>query len=106
MGVALYTAARVLRGLLGLAPGATILGMDAQVFFIVVQGLLTGIYSMLSGLLAVVWTERVQTVLWLVGAAGITVVGHVKIGRPSVTLPRDGLLLQMQQKFAPVRQNQ
>jgi solute:Na+ symporter, SSS family len=80
MGVALYTAAWVLRGILGLAPGATILGVDALMLFIVVLGTLTGIYTMLGGLLAVVWTESVQTVLLLVGAVVITVVGYGKIG--------------------------
>jgi len=80
MGVALYTAAWVLRGILGLAPGATILGVDALLVFIVVLGLLTGIYTMVGGLLAVVWTESVQTVLLLVGAVVITLVGYLKIG--------------------------
>ncbi|MEI6278052.1 MAG: sodium/solute symporter [Verrucomicrobiae bacterium] len=80
MGVALYTAAWVLRGILGLAPGATILGMDALMFFIVVLGVLTGVYTMVGGLLAVVWTESVQTVLLLVGAVVITVVGYMKVG--------------------------
>ena len=80
MGVALYTAAWVLRGILGLAPGATILGLDALMLFIIVLGTLTGIYTMLGGLLAVVWTESVQTVLLLVGAVVITVTGFWKIG--------------------------
>ncbi len=80
MGVALYTAAWVLRGILGLPLGATILGVDALMFFIVVLGLLTGIYTMVGGLLAVVWTESVQTVLLLVGAVVITVVGYLKVG--------------------------
>ena len=80
MGVALYTAAWVLRGILGLASGATILGVDALMVFIILLGLLTGIYTMLGGLLAVVWTESVQTVLLLVGAVVITVVGYLRIG--------------------------
>lgn len=80
MGVALYTAAWVLRGILGLTPGATMLGVDALLLFIVVLGVLTGIYTMLGGLLAVVWTESLQTVLLLVGAVVITVVGYLKIG--------------------------
>ena len=80
MGVALYTAAWVLRGILGLAPGATILGVDALVVFITVLGVLTGIYTMLGGLLAVVWTESVQTILLLVGAVVITTVGYLKVG--------------------------
>jgi SSS family solute:Na+ symporter len=80
MGVALYTAAWVLRGILGLAPGATIAGVDALLLFITVLGLLTGSYTMLGGLLAVVWTESVQTVLLLIGAVVITVVGYLKVG--------------------------
>src|SRR6266849_7546867 len=80
MGVALYTAAWVLRGILGLAPGATILGANAVLLFITVLGLLTGIYTMRGGLLAVVWTERVQTVLLLVGAVVVNVVGYLKVG--------------------------
>lgn len=80
MGVALYTAAWVLRGILGLPPGATILGMDSLMLFIVVLGVLTGIYTMAGGLLAVVWTESVQTVLLFIGAVVITAVGYVKVG--------------------------
>lgn len=80
MGVALYTAAWVLRGILGLAPGATIFGVDALIVFIFALGVLTGVYTMVGGLLAVVWTESVQTVLLLVGAIVITVVGYQKIG--------------------------
>ena len=80
MGVALYTAAWVLRGILGLPPGATIMGIDALMLFIIALGLLTGVYTMLGGLLAVVWTESFQTVLLLVGAIVITVVGYLKIG--------------------------
>jgi len=80
MGVALYTAAWVLRGILSLPPDATICGVDALMFFIVVLGTLTGIYTMLGGLLAVVWTESVQTILLLVGAVVITVTGYLKVG--------------------------
>ncbi len=80
MGVALYTAAWVLRGILGLPPEAKIFGVDALVLFIIVLGVLTGIYTMLGGLLAVVWTESVQTVLLLTGAVIITVTGFLKIG--------------------------
>jgi len=80
MGVALYTAAWVLRGILGLAPGATMLGVNALYVFILVLGLLTGVYTMLGGLLAVVWTESVQTILLFTGAVVITTVGYVKVG--------------------------
>ena len=84
IGVALYTAAWVLRGILNMPPGATILGIDALMFFIVALGVLTGIYTLLGGLLAVVWTESVQTVLLLVGAVAITVVGYCQLGGWSV----------------------
>jgi solute:Na+ symporter, SSS family len=80
IGVALYTAAWVLRGILDIPPDATILGMDALIFFIVGLGVLTGIYTMLGGLLAVVWTESIQTILLLTGAIAITLVGYFKVG--------------------------
>lgn len=80
IGVALYTAAWVLRGIMGLPPEATIMGIDALMFFIIVLGILTGIYTMFGGLLAVVMTESVQTVLLLIGAVCITVVGFIKLG--------------------------
>jgi len=80
IGIALYTAAWVLRGILGLAPGATILGIDALIFFIVAIGVLTGIYTMLGGLLAVVWTESIQSVLLLAGAVVITIAAYLKVG--------------------------
>ena len=80
IGVALYTAAWVLRGILDLGPHATILGIDALMFFIIVLGVLTGIYTMLGGLLAVVWTESIQTVLLLIGAVCITAVGYYEVG--------------------------
>lgn len=80
IGVALYTAAWVLRGILGIDPAATIAGIDALMFFIIVLGVLTGIYTMIGGLLAVVLTESAQTVLLIVGAVCITIVGFIKIG--------------------------
>jgi solute:Na+ symporter, SSS family len=80
MGVALYTAAWVLRGILGLAPDATIFHINALLLFIIILGALTGIYTMFGGLLAVVWTESVQTILLLTGAIVITVTGYLKIG--------------------------
>jgi SSS family solute:Na+ symporter len=80
MGVALYTAAWVLRGILGLPPDATIFGVNALILFIAVLGALTGVYTVVGGLLAVVWTESVQTILLLTGAIVITVTGYLKIG--------------------------
>ena len=80
IGIALYTAAWVLRGILGMAPGATIGGIDALMVFIIILGVLTGIYTMIGGLLAVVWTESIQTILLLAGAVVITIAGYVRIG--------------------------
>ncbi|HVO73805.1 MAG TPA: sodium/solute symporter [Ignavibacteriaceae bacterium] len=80
IGVALYTAAWVLRGIMNIPPNATIVGIDALMFFIIILGVLTGIYTMIGGLLAVVMTESVQTILLLVGAVCITIVGYVEIG--------------------------
>jgi len=79
-GVALFTAASVLRGILGIDPKVAILGIDPLMFFIIVGGVLTGVYTMVGGLLAVVWTESFQTVLLLFGAVCITAVGYVHIG--------------------------
>lgn len=80
IGVALYTASWVLCGILEIPPSATILGVDALLFFIIALGLLTGLYTMLGGLLAVVWTESLQTILLLVGAVAITIVGYIHVG--------------------------
>jgi SSS family solute:Na+ symporter len=80
IGIALYTAAWVLRGILDLPPGSTIAGIDALFFFIILLGVLTGIYTMLGGLLAVVWTESIQTVLLLIGAVVITAAAYLKVG--------------------------
>jgi SSS family solute:Na+ symporter len=80
IGVALFTAATVLCFIFGLPDSATILGLTSMMFFIVALGVLTGIYTVLGGLLAVVWTESFQTVLLLVGAICITVVGYHAVG--------------------------
>ena len=42
--------------------------------------MLTGVYTMIGGLLAVVWTESIQTVLLLIGAVCITAVGYYHVG--------------------------
>ena len=80
IGVALFTAAWVLCFIFDIDKGSTICGMSAMMFFITLLGVLTGIYTMVGGLLAVVWTESLQTVLLLVGAICITVVGYKAAG--------------------------
>ncbi len=80
IGVALYTAAHVLQGLLELPDSTSILGLGPTLFFIIMLGALTGLYTLFGGLLAVVWTESFQTVLLLVGALTITTVGWNMVG--------------------------
>jgi solute:Na+ symporter, SSS family len=80
IGVALFTAAAVLCFIFGIPETKTILGLDALLFFIIALGVLTGIYTVIGGLLAVVWTESVQTVLLLVGAVCVTIIGYRAVG--------------------------
>jgi SSS family solute:Na+ symporter len=80
IGVALFTAAAVLCFIFGIPETKTILGINAMMFFIIALGVLTGIYTVIGGLLAVVWTESIQTVLLLLGAVCITVVGYHAVG--------------------------
>jgi solute:Na+ symporter, SSS family len=80
MGVTLYTAAIVLLGLLGLPADERIFGMNALFVIIAALGAITGAYTLWGGLLAVVWTETVQTVLLLLGAAVITASAYLMIG--------------------------
>jgi len=80
IGVALFTAAAVLCFIFGMPETKTICGVNALMFFIIVLGVLTGIYTVIGGLLAVVWTESIQRILLLVGAICITVVGYNAVG--------------------------
>jgi SSS family solute:Na+ symporter len=80
IGVALFTAAAVLCFIFNIPETQTILSLNALMFFIVALGVLTGIYTVVGGLLAVVWTESIQTVLLLVGAVCITVIGYNAVG--------------------------
>jgi len=80
IGVALFTAAAVLCFIFGMPETKTICGINAMMFFIIVLGVLTGIYTVIGGLLAVVWTESLQTILLLAGAICITVVGYNAVG--------------------------
>lgn len=80
IGVALFTASTVLCFILGIPEAQKILEIDALMFFIIALGILTGVYTVVGGLLAVVWTESVQTVLLLAGAICITVIGFKAVG--------------------------
>ncbi len=70
IGFSLYTGAVVLRGLFGI---------DIMVSIISVA-VLTGLYTIIGGLLAVVLTESIQTVVLLAGAICITVIGMGEVG--------------------------
>lgn len=80
IGVALFTAAAVLCFIFGIPETKTILGLDALMFFIIALGVLTGVYTIIGGLLAVVWTESMQTVLLLAGAVCVTYIGYSAVG--------------------------
>ena len=70
IGFSLYTGAVVLKGLFGVPVMTSI----------IVISVLTGLYTIIGGLMAVVLTESIQTVVLLVGAICITVIGYIKIG--------------------------
>ena len=70
IGFTLYTGAVVLQGLFGIPIMTSI----------IVAALLTGIYTIIGGLRAVVVTESIQTVILIIGAVIITLVGYEKVG--------------------------
>jgi SSS family solute:Na+ symporter len=70
IGFSLYTGAVVLKGMFGL---------DIQ-FSIIMTAILTGLYTIVGGLMAVVITESIQTVILLLGAICITAIAYFHIG--------------------------
>jgi SSS family solute:Na+ symporter len=70
IGFTLYTGAIVLKGLFGIEIMTSI----------IVASVLTGVYTIVGGLLAVVVTESLQTIILLAGAILITMVAFVKAG--------------------------
>jgi solute:Na+ symporter, SSS family len=70
IGFTLYTGAVVLEGLFGIPIMTSI----------IVAAVLTGIYTIIGGLRAVVVTESIQTVVLILGAVIITVVGYSQVG--------------------------
>ncbi len=76
IGFTLYTGAVVLEEMFGIDKMTSIIGTSV----------LTGIYTIIGGLLAVVLTESLQTIILLAGAILITSVAFVKAGGwPGVT---------------------
>ena len=70
IGFSLYTGAVVLRGMFGI---------DLHTSIIAIAGL-TGLYTIIGGLMAVVVTESIQTVILLLGAVLITAVSYWQVG--------------------------
>ena len=70
IGFTLYTGAIVLKGLFGIPIMYSIVGAT----------LLTGLYTIVGGLMAVVVTESIQTVVLLAGSILITIFGLIQVG--------------------------
>lgn len=70
IGFALFTGAVVLKGMFGFPLEASIIGV----------ALLTGLYTVVGGLMAVVLTESIQTIILLVGAIILTAISWFKVG--------------------------
>lgn len=70
IGFSLYAGAVVLEGMFG---------MNKMLSIILIASL-TGLYTIIGGLMAVVWTESVQTIILIIGAIILTVIGIVKVG--------------------------
>jgi SSS family solute:Na+ symporter len=73
IGFTLYTAALVMHGLLGI-PREYIL------YTIIVIAGLTALYTAIGGLIAVVTTEAIQTIVLLLGAFCVTVIAYGEVG--------------------------
>ncbi len=70
IGFSLYTGALVLHGMFGFNIMTSIIAVSV----------LTGLYTIIGGLMAVVVTESIQTIILLAGAICITIIGYVKVG--------------------------
>jgi len=70
IGFSLYAGAVVLRGMFGI-------NIMTSIIFVAV---LTGLYTIIGGLLAVVLTESIQTVVLVLGAVCVTVIGLRNVG--------------------------
>jgi SSS family solute:Na+ symporter len=70
IGFSLYAGAVVLEGMFGLN----------KMTSIVLTAAITGLYTIVGGLMAVVVTESVQTLILLAGAILLTAIGYAKVG--------------------------
>jgi SSS family solute:Na+ symporter len=73
IGFTLYTAAVVMHGLFGIPK-------EFLIWTIIVIASVTALYTVIGGLMAVVTTEAIQTVVLLVGAVCVTVIAYAKVG--------------------------
>ncbi len=87
IGFSLYTGAVVLEGIFGIEQhnvsfvmAGVEFSISVRMLIIIVTALLTGLYTIIGGLLAVVVTESIQTVILILGAVSITLIGLFHIG--------------------------
>ncbi len=73
IGFTLYTAAVVIHGLMGIPK-------EYMIWTIIAIAGLTGLYTSVGGLIAVVTTEAIQTIVLLVGAFCVTAIALVEVG--------------------------
>jgi len=79
LGFTLYTGAQVLKGFVSF-PQSWLRVFDTETWCIVLTAVLTGVYTVVGGLLAVVLTESLQTVVLIAGAALLTWYGYAQVG--------------------------
>lgn len=92
IGFTLYAAAVVLHGLFGLPVETCIVGVAVA----------TGLYTIVGGLLAVVLTETIQTVVLLAGATCLTIFAYDKVGGwEGITANVDPVKLSMLREAGP-----
>ncbi|MBN2091895.1 sodium:solute symporter [candidate division KSB1 bacterium] len=70
IGFSLYAGAVVIEGMFGI---------DKMVSILIIAGL-TGLYTIVGGLMAVVLTESIQTVIMVIGAIVLTAIAYFKAG--------------------------
>lgn len=88
IGFSLYTGAVVMRGMFGIPLNVSIISI----------AVMTGLYTIIGGLLAVVVTESIETVVLLLGATIITAICYVKVGGfagMTETLQANGEMVKM-----------
>lgn len=78
IGFTLYTGAIVLEGIFGINNElVSILGINFEVRFLLIASIaaITALYTIIGGLLAVVLTESIQTIVLLAGSITLTLIG-------------------------------